>query len=432
MMVMLLSISLFAQHEHHMPSGDTSMKNMEGMDKPMLMTHSYSLNLPMNRNGSGTGWLPDSSPMYMYMIGNEKSSWMFHGNIFFRYNKQDLFDKGTRGDSKFDAPNMFMAMYNRKVGGNGLFNFSAMISLDPLTVGESGYPLLLQSGETYRGNQLVDRQHPHDLVSGLSMGYSYAVNKNVDVSAYFGYPGEPALGPTAFMHRVSSLNNPDAPLAHHWQDATHITFGVGTLGVRYRNLKLEGSVFTGREPGENRYNFDQTRFDSYSYRLSYNPANNWSLQFSQGFLNQPEAHEPNTDVQRTTASVTHSQNMRIFNWSQTLAWGLNKADGHDDSHSFLYESNWQFRTQALYWRYENVTKSTEELLLTSAFGERDFNFNALTIGYNHNIAPAAPAEILLGAQSTFNFMPAALQTLYGRTPIGFEVYLQVRPHRHGN
>ncbi|HKH59993.1 MAG TPA: hypothetical protein VKA49_04125, partial [Flavitalea sp.] len=271
-------------------SGDTThpMDHDEMEHDSMLMTHSFSRNLPMSRNGSGTGWLPDTSPMYMYMWGREKSNLMLHGNVVLRYNKQDLFGKGSRGDTKIDAPNWFMGMYNHLVGKRGLFNATAMISFDPFTVGARGYPLLFQSGETYNGNRLVDRQHPHDLFSGLSVAYTHMFNKDVDVTAYFGYPGEPALGPPAFMHRISALNNPDAPLGHHWQDATHIVFGVGTLGLRLKQFKFEGSIFTGREPDENRYNFDQARFDSYSYRISFNPNRDYSIQVSQGFLHEPE------------------------------------------------------------------------------------------------------------------------------------------------
>ncbi|MES2766139.1 MAG: LOG family protein, partial [Bacteroidota bacterium] len=41
---------------------------------------------------------------------------------------------------------------------------------------------------------------------------------------------EPALGPAMFLHRPSGANNPDAPISHHWQDASHITWGVITGG----------------------------------------------------------------------------------------------------------------------------------------------------------------------------------------------------------
>ncbi len=163
-----------------------------------------------------------------------------------------------------------------------------MFSLDPITAGGEGYPLLFQTGESYKNQPLVDRQHPHDLFSELSVSYSQALSSKSDVFAYVGYPGEPALGPAAYIHRPSGFFNPDAPLTHHWVDATHITFGVATLGVRYGNVKIEGYSFTGREPDENRYDFDKPLFDSWSGRLSYNLTASWALQASHGFIKQPE------------------------------------------------------------------------------------------------------------------------------------------------
>ena len=221
------------------------MNNMNmGNDKPG-MTHAYSRSLPMSRDGSGTSWSPDNNPMYMIMAHTKKGMWMFHGSVFIRYDDQQLTKKTSRSGTQFDAPNWFMAMYNRPVGKNGLFNFTAMFSLDALTVTERGYPLLFQSGESYKGEPLVDRQHPHDLFAALSIGYTQRLSKKVDVFGYFGYPGEPAISAPTFMHRTIALNDPDAPLGHHWQDATHITFGVATAGVRVGKFKGEFSSFTG-------------------------------------------------------------------------------------------------------------------------------------------------------------------------------------------
>src|SRR5690348_15873826 len=101
-----------------------------------------------------------------------------------------------------------MGMAQRPIGKNGLLLFRGMASRDALTEGGYGYPLLFQSGESWEGKPLVDRQHPHDLISELSAAYTYSASKDLDLSAYIGYPGEPALGPVAFMHRVSSLPNP--------------------------------------------------------------------------------------------------------------------------------------------------------------------------------------------------------------------------------
>src|SRR5436190_4712006 len=114
--------------DHNVSKGQTgdTMKhemNMEGMN--MNMTHSFSRNLPMSRDGSGTSWMPDATPMYMYMSMKDKSMIMLHGNIFLRYTKQDLFNKGSRGGHHFDAPNWFMAMYDRYIGKKGLFSATA-------------------------------------------------------------------------------------------------------------------------------------------------------------------------------------------------------------------------------------------------------------------------------------------------------------------
>ncbi|MDQ2753348.1 MAG: DUF3347 domain-containing protein, partial [Bacteroidota bacterium] len=190
-----------------MNDSDRNMSNMNNMDmnKPMgNMSHSFSLNLPMSRNGSGTGWSPDAAPMYGTMYHSKKWMYMLHYNLFIRYNKQDVSDKGSRGGEMVDAPNWLMFMGQRKVGERGLFRFSTMFSLDALITGQKGYPLLFQSGESAHGVPLVDRQHPHDLFSELSVAYTYAFSKKADVFAYVGYPGEPALGPVAFMHRAST------------------------------------------------------------------------------------------------------------------------------------------------------------------------------------------------------------------------------------
>ena len=222
-----------------------------------------------------------------------------------------------------------MLMGQRKVGNRGLFHFSSMLSLDPVIEGGKGYPLLFQTGESYNGKPLIDRQHPHDLFSELAVSYTHAFSNQVDGFLYLGYPGEPALGPVTFMHRPSALDNPNSPISHHWVDATHITFGVATLGLRVGKVKLEGSSFTGREPNEERYGFDKPRFDSWSGRISYNPTSNWALQASHGYVKSPEELHPSENIYKTTASVVYSINAngnRMLN--ATALWGMNKQKDH--------------------------------------------------------------------------------------------------------
>lgn len=409
------------------------------MDTTMGMTHSLSRHLPMNRNGSGTSWHPDNTPMYAYMSQPKPKGWsyMLHYAIYLRYTRQNSNNPDGRGrGQQLGAPNWFMGMAQRKVGQRGLLQVRAMLSLDPLTVGNGGYPLLFQTGETYKGQPLIDRQHPHDLVSELSVSYSHAFSNDIDLYGYVGYPGEPALGPPAFMHRISSFNNPDAPLSHHWQDASHILFGVATAGFRYKWAKLEASTFKGREPDENRYNFDAPKFDSYSYRLSVNPSPSFALQFSQGFLHSPEEAHPGENVTRTTASILHSKGLGPTRYvTSAVIWGRNSHDGAGEN-SYLAESSLQMDKVAFYGRFENVKKSAEELGIyqpTSSGGlgritsDQLFMINNLTLGMNYRIVQQHNTDLVLGAQITASKPDQTLQSLYGKTPVSGEIYLRLTP-----
>lgn len=440
--LLLAALVVHAQHEHHMnpkdtgrpgkPMKDSSMKNMQHMQKEgdIPMSHAFSLHLPMNRNGSGTGWLPDASPMYGYMLHSKKWMYMVHGNLFLRYTNQDVGNKGSRGNNRLDAPNWFMLMAQRKIGGKGLFHYNVMISLDRLTEGGAGYPLLFQSGESWHNKPLVDRQHPHDLFSELSVSYTYAFSRKADAFVYFGYPGEPAIGSVAFMHRPSALSNPDAPVSHHWNDGTHITFGVATLGVRIDRFKLEGSLFTGREPDENRYNFDKMRFDSWSGRLSYNPSQYWAFQVSHGYIKSPELLHPDENVNRTTASAIFSLPLTNDRWiNVTTLWGLNKTAGHDGENAVLLEGALRLKKAEVYTRYEWVQKSVEELDLDPVkYGEETiFPVNALTAGISYDLLNIAKTRLALGGQFSVFFNERPLYDLYGRNPMALEVYLRLYP-----
>ncbi len=417
------SLNFYCQHEHHQSEAIT------GSDSSG-MTHAFSLNLPMNRNGSGTAWLPDSTPMFGFMMHKNKWMFMLHGNIFIRYNQQDIFNSGTRGGEKADAVSWFMLMGQKRTGKKGLFRFSAMLSPDAL-FGENGYPLLFQTGESYKGEPLVDRQHPHDLFSELSVAYTYSPNRHYDLYLYIGYPGEPAIGSVAFMHRVSSLYNPDAPLSHHWNDATHITFGVITGGFRFNKFKLESSLFTGREPDEYRYNFDEPRFDSYSARLSYNPTVNLSFQISHGFINGPEYARPDVNINRSTASAVWSLPLRTDNFlNASVIWALNQSD-HSE-HAILAEAAVVVNKSAVYCRYEFVQKSIEELYIKESLGFDEhaiYNINALTAGFSYDLSKLQTASIALGGQVTAFVAAEGLRDLYGKYPVSAEIFIRIYPPR---
>src|SRR5690606_36616501 len=194
-----------------------------------------------------------------------------------------------------------------------------------------GYPLLLASGETADGTTpLVDRQHPHDLFMELSATYSHRIGDDASVFVYGGLPGEPAFGPPAFMHRLSIMDSPEAPISHHWLDSTHITFGVLTAGVTAGGWKLEASRFRGREPDEHRYDIETGALDSTAVRLAWNPTANWSLQASWADVTSPEQLEPDEDQKRWSASAIRTVPLPGGGWwSTTAAWGR-RSSGHED------------------------------------------------------------------------------------------------------
>src|SRR5437868_4507065 len=283
---------------------------MNGNDMSIRVGSSETNLMPMGAMGSGTSWQPPSAPMHMhYKVAGD---WllMFHYNLIVGMNRQG----GPRGVTKLESANWFMPMAYHKLG-KGTLQLRGMFSAEPFTFPPGGSPLLFQTGETYKRQPLIDRQHPHDLFMELSAQYTLPLGERGTWFTYFGYPGEPALGPVAFMHRMSAAENPSATLSHHLQDSTHISFGVLTTGFTYRWFKVEASIFNGREPDENRYDFDAHKWNSRSARVSFAPNKNWTAQVSYGFLRSPENQDPNVDVRRATASMQYNKPFNRGNWA---------------------------------------------------------------------------------------------------------------------
>ena len=451
----LLAVPAQAQeHGEHHPSPDTTKTPADSAAAPMMhdrheqmqdggagaMSSALAPGEPMSRDGSGTAWLPDAAPMEATHAMAGRWTLMLHAAAFPRYTAQDAFDSGTRGRAGFGAPNWAMGMAQHSVGARGQLTAKAMVSLDPLIEGGDGYPLLFQSGETFEGERLVDRQHPHDLFSELSLAYAHRVAPGTSVFGYLAYPGEPALGPVAFMHRPSARFNPDSPLGHHWQDATHILFGVATLGVTSGPFKLDASFFTGAEPDEERYGFDEPTFNSYSARLSYSPSSRLTLQASRAFLKEPEALEPGVDQWRTTASALYSAPLGgDRDLSAALVWGANDLRPGEDAeahhggglqHALLAEAALRLGPQALYGRAEYTQKSPEELALDAhAYGEDPFDVFAFTLGAGREVFSGGGLTAMLGAQGTLYGVSERLRPLYGDAPVSLQVFLRLSPSR---
>jgi len=379
----------------------------------------------MAREGSGTSWLPDASPMYA--IHWQRGPWqlMAHENAFLQF----LHDSGDRGVDQFGSINWIMGMAQRNAG-TGRVMLRGMFSAEPWTIGGCGYPDLLASGEQCKGETIHDRQHPHDLMMELSAAYDAPLKGAVHWQIYGSPVGEPALGPVAYPHRVSAIPNPLAPISHHWLDSTHITFGVITGGVFGRGWKAEASVFNGREPDDKRTNFDFGALDSISGRLWFLPTSQLALQISAGKLTEAEEAEglgSRSDVSRVTASASYHRTFENNGiWATTVGWGRNEESGHG-SNALLIETNLTLRDRdSWFGRFEAASKTAHDLAVADT--EEDFTVTKLQGGYTRYLPAWKGLKPGIGASLSAGFVPERLKSAYGsRVNAGFGVFLTLRP-----
>ncbi len=411
---------------HHMMNGVEMAGDMPGMDMSgehdhMAMSGMYGP-YPMTREASGTAWQPDAARHEGMHVMRGDWMLMLHGAVNLQADDQG----GGRGDRKLFADDMLMAMAQRGFGAV-TFGLRAMLSAEPATIGKAGYPLLLQTGETADGvTPLVDRQHPHDMAMELATSLSVARGAN-SAFVYAGMPGEPALGPPAFMHRFSGRSVPLAPISHHWLDSTHITYGVLTGGIVLGRVKFEASTFRGREPDQDRWNIEApTHLDSHAFRLSVNPAPAWSFQVSHGRITSPEQLEPEVDQDRTTASAMCDGAWSGGHWEGLVAWGRNSNAPGRTLDAFLLElAAGVGERHTLFMRAEQAKK--DELFRSpEPRAGRPFDVGELTAGYRCAVVQSAHTELALGVSGSVTFVPLALQDAYGVHPASFVATLSAR------
>ena len=423
-----------ADHSGHAPGSEAHS---------MMKTLSGGPFQAMAAIGSGTSLMPASSPAHMWH--KTAGDWliMAHWDLKLGFNHQG----GPRGVNKAESQNWLMLMAERQFQGGGTLMLRGMFSAEPWTTPNRGFPELFQTGESFEGRPIIDAQHPHDLFMELAVSYTVPLSERVSVHLYGGPVGEPALGPVAFMHRASAAENPAAPLGHHWQDSTHIVHGVFSAGVTAGRFRVEGSIFRGAEPDEDRTDIEMGKLDSWSYRVWFTPTREWSLQYSHGRLTNPESLEPG-DLTRDTASVSYNRQWHSGNWASSLIWGRN-SESHGDSNAYLLESTLTLAEQNhLYGRIELADKIG--LLQENIFGragtvddhghsvssetdehesdaERWFRVAAFTFGGVRDFIATSKLRMGIGADATFYKVPSGLKPVYGSSPTSFHLFLRLRP-----
>lgn len=400
-----------------------SMAGMKGMNMSMPLPPAAEL---LMEEASGTSVNPASAPMAMRMMMRGSWNLNFMGDVFVTDTQQS----GPRGGDKLYSTNVFMGSAERRAGRGALL-FDLMLSLEPATITDREYPLLFQTGETAFGKPIEDGQHPHNFVMGAGVHYARPIAENTIFQAYFAPVGDPALGPVAYPHRASAAEIPQAPIGHHWEDSTHISYEVATLGLKYKIVRVETSGFHGAEPNENRWNIGAGAMDSWSARLSLLPGPNWAAQVSVGRLTHPEALEPG-DIVRTTASVEYSRPMQYAQWSTSFIFGRNhKTATGADTDAFLVESVAPLsKNNFLTGRWELVDKDdlfaaqpTVEQELLETVGTTTFRIGAYTLGYTRYFPLWQPVATGIGANFSTYTLPGAIVPFYGAHPFGVNVYL---------
>jgi len=375
---------------------------------------------PMGRDASGTAWQPDVSQHAGVHV--TRGDWMLMGHAALNlvYDRQ----RGPRGAEKTFVAGMLMGMARRDFAGGDTLQLRAMLSPDPL-MGRRGYPLLLAAGETADGaTPLVDRQHPHDLFMELSASYSHRLGEKDSVFVYAGLPGEPAFGPPAFMHRMSIMDSPEAPISHHWLDSTHIVFGVVTAGYVHDNWKLEVSRFKGREPDQRRYDIERPKFDSTAVRLSWNPTRTLSLQASWAEAKAVEQLDPDDQTKWSASAIYTLPLGRDGWWSTTAAWGRRSA-GHDTLDAWVLESAVKPNDA---WTVFARAERTETNELTTVGGHHGPTFRVAKVsaGVIRDWRVAPRVRLGLGGLYSANFVPRGLEPAYGGDPSGAMAFVRVK------
>lgn len=413
-----------AEHPQTLPVPTThqghDMSVMAHGDRPMTSALGP---WPMTRDASGTSWQPDVSEHAGIHTTRGAWSFMTHALLNLTYDGQN----GPRGEDQTFVSGMVMTTARRDFDDSSTLNLRAMVSPDPL-MGKRGYPLLLAAGETADGvNTLVDRQHPHDLFMELSASYARRLSDADSVFAYVGLPGEPAFGPPAFMHRMSTMDSPEAPITHHWLDSTHIVFGVATLGWVHDAFKVEASTFKGREPDQNRFDIERPKFDSWSMRASWNPSPEWSLQASYADVKAPEQLAPGEDDTKWSASAIHTRRVGTGGWwSTTLAWGA-KSHGDDDAtNAFALESAFSPNGRWTVFARAERTETDELLALPGGAHGPVFTVAKVSVGAIRDWRVAEHVRFGLGALYASNVVPDGLEPSYGGDPDGGMIFIRLK------
>jgi hypothetical protein len=399
--------------------------------------------LTPTREASGTSWLPQATPMYG--VHRAWRGWDLRVNgvafVQFVYEPGDRHRTGGASTHQTGSVNWGMAMARRNAGA-GRLGLRAMLSVEPLTVRGCGSLSFLATGEVCEGDTIHDRQQQHDLVMELAVDYDRPLFGEWRWQLYAGLAGEPALGPVGYPHRPSAMENPTAPMTHHWFESTRIAFGVITAGVQNRRWKAEASAFNGRAPDDSRVDLDLGALDSFAARISYLATERLAFQVSAGRLHEATLafyQQPQITAGKVTASATYHRPLGPSGiWATTLGYALN--DGREvvsgsvvdvRTAAGLLESSVTIAERHTAYTRMEVAALPAHHLHAVEFGAAAFTTGKLQAGYVFHFAPWGGIVPGIGGTVSLSLLPPAFAPRYsGRVAPSFGMFFNIRPARH--
>lgn len=419
--------SAYGQHQDHQ-----KMPEMKG--------HSMTSEMPMGAKDCSENEVWDystASCRQLAMAGKPMSMWMLHGNAFLVQTIQ----AGPRGHNRFAVPNMLMSEVGRSIGDRHYIDANLMMTFEKWTFPKEGYPELFQIGEKNEDDRpYVDGQHPHSSpIMGLTLSDTIRLGEGKDhLKLFFAPRGQATDGPVAFMHRLSGMMNPDAPLGHHiGQDVSHITSTVLGASLGLGRTRIEASVFHGTEPEPSKIDLPMGELNSYAGRLIYEFSDDISAMASAAMVKDPEHDDPTLDKVYRYSASTYFLHRLGGGWMlhDGLIFGLvNNYDHVSALRSFLYEFWLHSDRPSNYWgRIEFVERTGAELNIINIPKPQEPRYvTAITAGYTYDLMKLTDGKLRLGVSVTKNFAPSEFKNAYGGDPWSGRVFVQVSGMKMGD
>ena len=285
----------------------------------------------------------------------------FHGNAFAAFVDQNT----LRGGSELQSTAWLMSSYTHAIDDAAL-GARVMLTLDPLTLGDCGYARLAigQLG-VCDDRAFDDRVGAHPFLMDVSAHGTLLLDR-ATLSVRAGLVGEPALGPTSYMHRASAQFDPALPLTSFDLNPAHIANGFATVGVARGRFSLEMSAFNSDHGDDDLYDLDPGAFNSFAARAGVRIGVANHLRISAGRLDsvQGGAHAGHSGISGDTRIVTLSlegeNSVRGTPVTTTFAWGRQRAGGIG-TNAFLAEALVQHGRHALSLRTESLQSVEQDV-----------------------------------------------------------------------